>query len=146
MKLPSAQDLQPLFKDTRRYVGRMNRKQYEKYFTIFTNKYGGFFELAVDYVDQADNKKKASHEVGERIVEAAKLFFAKRTDGEFRENVQKHLNTFMVMYVFPCILRTNEKYADLTARGVLEIWNRRKSNGPNIKYADYDSICKGFKR
>ncbi len=125
---------------------RMNQNKYVENFDLFTKNYGHFFTEMVSYVEQAEEKEQAAREVGEAVVTGIKKACGKSPDEKIRGSEQTDMNMFMIIYVFPSILKTEHPDAEVTAEGVLAVWNERKSSGPDIGYIDYDKVYDGFKR
>ena len=76
------------------------------------------------------------------FVNAVKQIFEKR--GKISGKVQMDLNFFMIYYVFPAILMTQNDNAKLMADTLCETWGKSFKDS-KIGYTDYDTLYESFK-
>lgn len=55
------------------------------------------------------------------------------------------INMYLVMFVFPCIIETKQKFCKELTEAMVSKWNASFKK-TNISYADYETIDSGFKR
>lgn len=76
---------------------------------------------------------------------AQDVFEGHQVKGKIQGRTQAELNLFMVYYIFPAILLTEDEHADDLCQAIRTAWNRTFKNC-NINYADYDRIYNSFRR
>lgn len=134
--------IEQIFDEMQKMMKKLKKKSYETNMNAFREKHGHYFTEMTDYVEKAQDKKKAAEEIAKTFVEKTGKHYAK--GGRINGRVQADLNFFMIYYTFPAILLTGSGDAVLVADSIRDVWaeNFKESN---IKYADYDTIYGGFR-
>lgn len=121
---------------------KSKKKVYEERVGEFRENYGHYIDEMLSYVGSADSKEEAALTVGKDFSENVFNHFAKK--GKIRGIKKADLCMFMIYYVFPSILLTENENAELTADKLLEVW-RDKFDNPQMGYTTYENILSSFK-
>ena len=135
--------IEVIFNNKEKMIGRIKKKGYEKYFTQFMLEHGSFFREMDEYVSGAEDKKKASSEIGESLARTVKTHFSGK-NGKMNSRTQADLNFFMIYYVFPAILKLESENSKSIADGVCEVWGKSFKDS-SISYTDYDTLYSAFR-
>lgn len=136
------QGIERIFENKEEMLKHLKKKSFEKNTQEFLDKNGHFFREMVNYTEQAEDKKKATEEIGQSIVDAVKQTFTNKR-GKIDGRTQIDLNFFMIYFVFPSILQTGE-YGTVIADGVRDVWSHSFKDG-DIQYTDYDTLYNSFR-
>jgi len=121
--------------------GRLKKPQYKQNMYNFRVEYGEDFQELIEYVSAAEDKKAAACEVGTSFSEKVFDLYAKK--GKVKGTIKADLSLFMIYYVFPAILLTNDECATVLCDELKDAWNLKFNE--KIGYTDYDTIYDGFK-
>lgn len=132
-----------IFDDMRNMMKRLKKKSYEKNTEQFLRQHGHYFEEMTGYIDVAEDKEKAAHELGSSFATAVKEKYAKGSKKKVPGYIQSDLNLFMIYFVFPAILNTKHEDRKLIADSICEEWNA--CFGCGIGYTDYDTLYASFR-
>ena len=94
------------------------------------------------YTEQAEDHDAAAGVVADAFVTTVKEAFS--VNGRMKSRMQADLNFFMIYYVFPALLLTENEYADLLAKSICNLWGQTFKDS-RIGYADYDKIHGAFR-
>ena len=130
-----------MFSDLEPMLKKLKKLSYEANMKKFRNEHGHFIDEMISRVATAENKDEAVAGVGSDL--ADDVFSAFSVNGKMRGRKQADLNFFMIYYVFPAILLTNDDRAKKLCDGIRDAWN--KKFGQNINYTDYDSLYSTFR-
>lgn len=131
-----------VFTDLELMLKKLKRPSYEANMNRFRNEQGHFINEMTEYVRSAANPEEAADIMGNTF--ADKVFEAFSVNGKIKGRKQADLNFFMIYYVFPAILLTNEECAGLVCDSVKNAWNARFKD-TNIGYTDYDTLYNSFR-
>lgn len=132
-----------IFDDMKNMMKHLKKKSYEKNMEQFLRQQGHYFKEMTDYIEAAEDKEKAAHELGASFATAVKGKYATGVRNKVPSYVQSDLNFFMIYYVFPAILKTEHENRKLIADSVCEEWNA--CFGCGIGYTDYDTLYASFR-
>lgn len=121
---------------------KLKKASYEKNMKAFREAHGHFFEEMTQYVEAEPDKEAAAKKIGVVFTDAVQEKFSVK--GKIRPRTQADLNFFMIYYVFPAILLTENENGDLIAKSIRDEW-AAKFKDSNIGYTDYDKIYGGFR-
>ena len=133
--------VETIFDNMTGMIRKLKKASYRKNMEIFQEKNGYFFREMVQYTEQSEDKETAAREIAERFTGAVWDGFSKR--GKMNSLTQMDLNLFMIYYVFPAILLTEDEDAVLIADRIRDTW-AAKFKDSNIQYVDYDKIYESF--
>ncbi|MDO4312188.1 MAG: hypothetical protein Q4C52_03795 [Eubacteriales bacterium] len=136
------QGIEVIFKDRNKMTKSLKKASYKSYMEGFLREYEYYFSEMKEYVERAEDREAAAKEIGVCIVRAVTQTYANK-HGKLDGRTEAELSMFMVYYVFPAILKQGEM-GPLIADGVLAAW-RVCVNNKDMQYADYDTICQGFR-
>ena len=96
----------------------------------------------LEAVSTAESAEDAAKTVG--AVFADRIFDAFAVKGKVKGAEHADLNLFMIYYVFPAILLTEDPNAHMLCDGLKTAWNGRFQN-TNIGYTDYETLSNSFR-
>lgn len=130
-----------LFENMSDMMKKLKKVTYEKRMEEFRQENGSFFQEITDYMESNDDKEAAAQKIGDVFVERVKAAFEVR--GKIRSRTGADLDFFMIYYVFPALLLTENAYADQAAQAIRTSWNREFKK--NISYTTYDRLYQSFR-
>jgi hypothetical protein len=95
----------------------------------------------VDYVESAEDKELAAAELAAAFCDAVEERYTVR--GRIKGTVQAELNMFMIYYVFPAILMTENENAEMITETLCTLWGKRFKDS-KIGYTNYDNLYESF--
>ena len=135
--------VEKVFDDKKKMLSKVNKNTYPVRVDAFIETHGHFIREMFDYMDESENAHRAAKELSdcfaEKVYQANLSGRKKKMDG----GVQTDLSMFMIYYVFPAILKTEDENAVLLADTLCRSWNAQ-FKGASITYTDYDYIYGGF--
>lgn len=131
-----------IFTDLEQMLRKLKKSSYEENMKKFRAEQGHFIDEMISCVKGADNKEAAAIAVGNDFANG--VFEAVSVNGKINGRKQADMNFFMIYYVFPAILLTNEECADSLCKAIRDAWNARFKD-TNINYTDYDSLYNSFR-
>lgn len=134
--------VESMFDNMLSMMKKLKKASYEKNMKEFRANYGHYFEEMTNCVEQREDKESAAKEVGESFVKAIDDAYAVK--GKFKSHTEANLNLFLIYYVFPAILLTENPYAETVANGIRDAW-RIKTKNDKFQYADYNKIYSSFR-
>lgn len=120
---------------------KVKKKNYEERMKSFRNDYGHFIDEMIGYINEAAETESAIEEVAHTFTTDVKKKYEAK--GKINGRVQADMNFFMIYYVFPAILLTEDQHADELAKGICENWN--KVFKCNIGYTTYEKLYGSFR-
>lgn len=135
------QQVEAVFEDMAPMLKGLKKKNYEANMKAFREKNNEFFFGMVEQLN-FENKEAVAKHLSNSFVNAVKQIFEKR--GKIKGRLQMDLNFFMIYYVFPSILMTQNDNAKLMADTLCETWGKSFKDS-KIGYTDYDTLYESFK-
>lgn len=135
-----------IFDESQIKMGKLKKHIYEERMAEFRTKHGHYIDEMLDYIKKAADKKATAEELADILTQAVfesrskKSFFGGR---KIEGNVQAELNIFMIYYVFPAILLTEDEDAVLLCDSIKATWGSKFKNS-KIDYADYQTMYDNF--
>lgn len=122
---------------------RLKKAGYEKFMESFRNEHGHFFTEMTEYISAAESADVAAKEVADIFTTETKKN-AKKFLGRIWGREQADNNLFMVFYVFPAILLTEDSNAELLCKAICKSWERTFP-GNKIGYTTYEALLPKFR-
>lgn len=135
-------NIEEIFTGLEQMLKKLKKSSYEENMKTFRATQGHFIDEMITYVKSRDDLNEASATVGKTFADG--VFDAVSVNGKIKGRKQADMNFFMIYYVFPAILITNEDCADSLCRGIRDAWNERFSD-TNINFTDYDTLYNSFR-
>ena len=135
------QQVEAVFENMAQMLKKLKKQEYEINMKAFREKNNEFFFQMVEQLNY-ENKEAVAKHISNSFVSAVKQLFEKR--GKISGRVQIDLNFFMIYYVFPAILMTQNDNAKLLADTLCETWGNSFKES-KIGYTDYDTLYESFK-
>lgn len=120
----------------------LKKKSYDKWMAEFRENHGQTFQEMAGTVEQAENRAAEAKNIAVMFADVVEHQFSKR--GKISAPRQVDINSFMIYYVFPAILLTQNEYAVLLADALRDEWRVRFKNSSQLAYTDYDTIRGSF--
>jgi len=136
------QNIELIFTDMELMMRKLKKLSYEANMKRFREEQGHFIDEMVGFVKDSDNKDEAVSEVGRAFADG--VFDAFNKKGKISGRKQADMNFFMIYYVFPAILLTEDEYAEKICDGVRDAWNA-KFKDTNINYTTYEKLHSTFR-
>ena len=134
--------IEQIFTALEQMLRKLKKNSYEANMERFRNEQGHFIDEMIGCVKGAESRLEASRDVG--VAFADGVFDAFSVNGKMKGRKQADLNFFMIYYVFPAILLTNEGCADSLCSGIRNAWNA-KFKDTCISYTTYDKLYSSFR-
>ena len=134
--------VEEIFTDLELMLKKLKKLSYEQNMKKFREEQGYLIDEMISSVKGAPDTKAAADEVGRSFAQGA--FEAFNKGGKMNGRKQADLNFFMIYYVFPAILLTDEECAPALCDSIRDKWNERFS-GTNINYTTYDRLYSTFR-
>ena len=116
------------------------RKTYEAYFEAFCKEHGKLLSEMNDLMSEREDKETAADEIAMCMVDAVNEKFRKW--GRVSVKRRTDLGFYLIYYVFPALLLTEQPESKLLADHIRDTWNREMKE--KISYADYETIRASF--
>ncbi|MCR5686644.1 MAG: hypothetical protein K6G58_01245 [Lachnospiraceae bacterium] len=134
-------NVEQVFTDLELMLRKLKKASYEANMERFRREQRQLIDEMTGRVKTADDPEAAAKAVGDDFAEAAYNAFSK--NGKVGGRKAADLSFFMIYYVFPAILLTNEECADRVCSAIRSAWNSRFKT--NISYTDYDTLYGSFR-
>lgn len=131
-----------IFDDEHALLKNLKKKVYEENFKIFQAKHGHFIDEMISFVNDSEDRNSAIDEVSKIFCEHA--LNDTIINGKKKNRYQIDFNFYMIYYVFPSILKTNDVNAIRICDCLRDTWNATFVN-TNINYTDYETLHSSFK-
>lgn len=133
-------DISIIFENQNILMKRLNKKVYEKYMDMFRERYGDIIDEYLVQLANSDAPEQSAETIAKTVVDQIFDKFSKR--GKLKKTVMMEKELFMIYYLFPAILLTDDVNAKLLCDKIRDGWNARFNK--NIDYTTYDVIYSGF--
>lgn len=134
-------NIESMFGDVRILMNRLKKKEYIVRMESFQKENEEVISKIVGYVGESEDVNAASKEVAVELCDKVFEKFAKK--GKIKSTEQIDINLFMIYYVFPAILLTQDANATTICDTIRDEW-RIKFNNPEFGYMNYDQVCGSF--
>lgn len=131
-----------MFDTTKLMFRKLKKETYAQRMETFRTDYASIYDEMTSAVAASEDKAAKAAEIGEVFAENVFNHYAKR--GRMRSAVRADLCLFMVYYVFPALLLTQDENATLIADNLRDAWVDKFGN-KGMGYASYDEIYASFK-
>jgi len=136
------ENVEEIFTDLKLMLGKLGKASYEKNMVKFRQEHGHFIDEMIGYIKTAEDESSAINEVAATFVNGISEAFS--VNGKIKGRQQADMNLYMIYYVFPAILLTDEECADKLCTGIKEKWNATFAD-TNISYTTYDKLYEAFR-
>ena len=120
---------------------KLKKKPYEANMAAFREEHGHYFDEMLEAVNAESDKDAAAREVARVLCDEVTKAYGK--NGKIKGRVQADLNFFMIYYVFPAILLTDNESAEALCEGIKEVWGDSFKDS-KIGYTTYQKLYDGF--
>ncbi len=130
-----------IFTDLQLMLRKLKKPSYMANMERFRREQGHFIDEMLAVIKGSEDEAEAIARVGASFADQTdEAFFAGR-----KRNGRKmaDLHFFMIYYVFPAILLTEEECAQRFCEGLKDAWNAKFAS--NISYTTYDGLCDTFR-
>lgn len=134
--------IEQIFTDVELMLKKLKKTSYEANMERFRREQGHFIDEMIKYVKDSEDKGSAASKTADAFADG--VFDAFSVNGKIKGRQQADMNFFMIYYVFPAILLTNEECATTLCDAVRDSWNA-KFRDTNINYTDYDTLYSSFR-
>ena len=131
-----------IFTDLEEMLRKLKKPSYEANMEKFRREHGHYIDEMTEYMKSSDDRNMRAETVGNTFADKVNYAFSK--NGKIGGRKQADLNFFMIYYVFPAILLTNEDGAGMLCDAIRAAWNKKFKN-TNINYTDYDTLYSSFR-
>lgn len=135
--------IETIFDNKETMMKHLKKAGYIQNMEEFRNKHGHYFDEMVSLVDSADDKAQAAKEIADNFTGKVKQANLNRF-GRVMGKTQADLNLFMVYYVFPAILLTENQSAKEVCDAICTSWALTFPKN-NIGYTTYEALVPQFK-
>ena len=134
------QDISDIFENRNKMMYKLSKERYEQNMEEFEAENGQLIRDLLSEVGNSEDREATLQEISTSCVEQIFAKFSKL--GRIKKTIQMELELFMIYYLFPAILRTNDENAAVLCDSIRDGWNKRFKK--NIDYTDYDTLLTGF--
>lgn len=131
-----------IFTDLELMLKKLKKLSYEENMKRFRKEQGHFIDEMIGYVKSSSDTEAAAKEIGKVFSDG--VFDAFSVNGRIKGRKQADLNFFMIYYVFPAILLTDEDCSAVICDSLRDEWNARFDD-TNINYTTYDRLYSTFR-
>ena len=121
---------------------KLKKLSYEENMKRFRKEQGHFIDEMISYVKSSSDTEAAAKEIGKVFSDG--VFDAFSVNGRIKGRKQADLNFFMIYYVFPAILLTDEDCSAVICDSLRDEWNARFDD-TYINYTTYDRLYSTFR-
>lgn len=120
----------------------LKKKAYEKWMAEFRERHGQTLQEMAEIVEKASNREDEAKNMAGMFADVVEHLFSKR--GKISSPRQVDINCFMIYYVFPAILLTQNECSRMLADALRDEWRVRFKNSSQLEYTDYDTVHGSF--
>lgn len=131
-----------IFSNMKEMLKKVKKNNYEARMNDFRKSYGHYFDEMVTYVEKEEDKEKAADEVAAVFVERVKEMA--EVKGKISGRKQVDMNFFMIYYVFPAILLTENEQSKAVADAICRLWGDTFKDS-RIGYTTYEQLYGSFR-
>ena len=136
--------VEKIFADMKPMMKKLKKASYKVNMEAFIENHGHYFREMTEYTENASDKETAAKELAVDFTDKVYDAYVSPKKGKIDSAIQTDLNFFMIYYVFPALLLTENEYADLLAKSICNLWGQTFKDS-KIGYADYDKIHGAFR-
>ena len=133
--------IETIFDNMDDLLRNMKKKNYEVNMKDFRGMYGNYIEEILKLVREAHDKDAVLNEITDTFCGAVSDRFGSK--GRIKSRKQADINFFMIYYVFPAILLTEDENSVVVCDALRDKWNASFKH-TNIDYTTYEKIYGGF--
>ena len=133
-----------MFDDIKNKLKGLKKKSYEAKMAEFLKEHGHYIDEMISYVNAAKSQEEAAKEVAKCLVDEVENQFATGRKHKIPQHLQVDLNFFMIYFVFPAILKTQQEQSKIVADAICAEWGMRFKDS-KIGYTDYDTLYNSFR-
>lgn len=134
-------DATSLFEDYSVKMKKLGKKVYEKQMAGFRERKGEEINALVEEYSEVAQQEGAGRALADEF--ASQIFDAYEKRGKVKTSVMTELNLYMICYIFPAILLTENENAKALCDSLRDSWNKKFNE--KIDYTDYNTILGGFR-
>lgn len=131
-----------IFDNMEAMLKKIKKNSYEERMKGFREEHGHYFQEMIDYVTTAEEKEAAISVIADDFVGKVQEGF--QVKGKINGRKQADMNFFMIYYVFPAILLTEDENADAIAGAICKKWGETFKDS-KIGYTTYDKLYNSFR-
>ena len=135
-------NIELMFTDLELMLRKLKKLSYEENMKRFRSEQGHFIEEMISHVKESEDPDASVAEIAKESSDGVFSNFSVK--GRMNGRKQADLNFFMIYYVFPAILLTDEDCCEKLCDGIRDAWNAR-FDGTNINYTTYDKLYSSFR-
>ena len=130
-----------MFDGYRSRLKKIKKKTYEERFAAFFSEYRACFDDMAQYIKGREDTGTAAAEVANIFAE--NVFSEYGNGGKLSASDKTDLSLYMIYYIFPSILKTDDANAHLLCDAIRDEWRRRTDN-PAFDYTTYEDLHGSF--
>ncbi|MBO4904026.1 MAG: hypothetical protein J5367_02265 [Lachnospiraceae bacterium] len=130
-----------MFEGYRSKLRKIKKRTYEERFAVFFDEYRACFEDMTQYIKGRDDANVAASEVANIFAE--NVFSEYASAGKLSGSDRTDLSLFMIYYIFPSILQTEDANSKLLCDAIRDEWRKRTDN-PAFDYTTYEELHGSF--
>ena len=130
-----------MFANYKLKLKRLKKKAYEERFAEFTADNKSNIDAMLVYVRGREDKEAAAKEVAGIVAEDVCREYGRR--GKLYGGAKADLSLYMIYFLFPSILKTEDENAKLLCDSIRDEWRIRMKN-PLFDYTTYDELHDTF--
>ncbi|MBO4267614.1 MAG: hypothetical protein J5910_10560 [Lachnospiraceae bacterium] len=130
-----------MFDGYRSRLKKIKKKTYEERFAAFLTEYRACFDDMAQYIKGREDAETAAAEVANIFAE--NVFSEYGSNGKLSASDKTDLSLYMIYYIFPSILKTDDANAHLLCDAIRDEWRKRTDN-PAFDYTTYEDLHGSF--
>lgn len=135
------EQINDMFIDYESRMKGLKKPTYEKNMEKFRAEYGPMINEMLICMASDPNQEQVAADIGKQLADKVFSLYEKR--GKISNARKTDLSFYMIVYVFPAILLTQDNKAKLLCDKIRDTWNEKFNT--QIDYTDYDTIYSGFR-
>jgi len=129
-----------LFENYGSKMKRLKKKSYSKYMDEFRTENADSLKSLIQAFSESQTENSETGSVTDEF--ASQIFEAHQKKGKVKSAQKMDLNLFLICYVFPAILLTEDQNATALCDSLRDSWNKKFE--VSIDYTDFNTLLGGF--
>ena len=130
-----------MFANYKLKLRKLKKKTYEDRFAEFCEENGSNIDAMLVYVRGREDKSVAAGEVANIVAENVCAEYGR--GGRLIGGVKTDISLYMIYFLFPSLLKTEDENASLLCDAIRDEWRIRTKN-PAYNYTTYDELHETF--
>lgn len=138
-------EMPDLLTDIKNPLDGFKKDEYEQAFLAYIKEHDDILREIEDVYVCSTNAKEGMQTLAQEFVEYVKTSLETETKKRKRSQKLMDYNMILVVYLFPALLKQNQRSGEAFAKALLQEWNQAFPK-TNLHLASYEEIAEGFRQ